>query len=44
MTQMTYLHSKGMVLKYLTPQNIIATKGFDPDQEIQLQIVDLAVI
>ena len=44
MTQMSYLHSKGTVLKYLTPQSIIATRGFDPEQEIELQIVDLAVI
>ena len=41
---MSYLHSRGIVLKYLTPWNIIAKKGFNDGEEIELRIVDLAAI
>ena len=41
---MSYLHSKGIILKYLTPQNIIALQGFDPDQAIKLKLVDLPIL
>ena len=44
MTQLSYLHSQGIVLKYLAPHNIIAKKGFNDGEEIELRIVDLAAI
>ena len=44
MKQLQFLHSKQIVYKFLTPQNIIIQKGFRPGEPIELRITDIAMM
>ena len=42
--QLAYLHDNEVECKYFTPSNLIVTAGFQPNEEIQVQIVDIAIL
>ena len=44
LSQLRYLHKRGIECKFLTPQNITVLTGFENYEDIKVRITDLAIM